>query len=238
MTYSFFPQIILSLFVGNSKRDGFGYHNRLVRFVPLLMIRRSPHFVTLPQASAIGEEDVPLMSLPLSKSQRKRDMHEIQTLGEALVALSVAKLKTLDLPERLFDAIVAAQTMTRHEARRRQMQFIGRLMRDIDPAPVRALLAEQTSVSATEKARMALLEDWRQRLLEEPAMFEVLTAEFPEVFSDEVREAWRQRIEQARQERRQQRVTPRHYRLLFQDLKTLFGTDGNNAAETPGRISS
>jgi len=158
-----------------------------------------------------------------SKSQRKRDMHEVQALGEALVALSVAKLETLDLPERLFDAIVAAHTITRHEARRRQMQFIGRLMRDVDPDPIRALLAAQEAVPASEKAKMALLESWRQRLLEAPeSSLSVLTEKFPDVFSEEAREAWRLRIGQAQQERLQQQKTPKHYRLLFQDLKKLF----------------
>ncbi|MCL2872825.1 MAG: DUF615 domain-containing protein [Betaproteobacteria bacterium] len=160
-----------------------------------------------------------------SKSQRKREMHEVQALGEALVALSVAKLETLDLPERLFDAIVAAQTMTRHEARRRQMQFIGRLMRNVDTEPIRALLAAQETVPASERAKMALLEGWRQRLLETPeSSLTALTTKFPEVFSEEAREAWRLRIEQAQQERLQQQKTPKHYRLLFQDLKKLFET--------------
>jgi ribosome-associated protein len=150
-------------------------------------------------------------------------MHEVQALGEALVALSVAKLETLDLPERLFDAIVAAQTVTRHEARRRQLQFIGRLMRGVDPAPIRALLAAQAAVPAAEKAKMALLEDWRQRLLDEPASsLKALAAKFPDTFSENVIETWQQRIAQAQQERRQQQTPPRHYRLLFQELKTLF----------------
>ncbi|MDR2711388.1 MAG: DUF615 domain-containing protein [Burkholderiales bacterium] len=158
-----------------------------------------------------------------SKSQRKREMHEVQALGEALLTLSVAKLETLDLPERLFDAIIAAQTMTRHEARRRQLQFIGRLMRDVDPEPIRELLAAQEAVPAAEKAKMALREEWRQRLLQEPeAALAALAAKFPETFSEEAHEAWRLRIEQAQQERRQQQKTPRHYRLLFQDLKKLF----------------
>ncbi|MDR2017127.1 MAG: DUF615 domain-containing protein [Burkholderiales bacterium] len=167
-----------------------------------------------------------------SKSQRKREMHEVQALGEALVRLSVVKLKKLDLPERLFDAIVAAQTITRHEARRRQMQFIGRLMRDVDPAPIQALLAAQVAVPVAEKARMALLEDWRQRLLEEPASaLAALTEKFPDTLSEDVRETWRQRIEQAQQERLQPQVTPRHYRMLFQDLKKLFDTHTDKTSE-------
>ncbi|MDR2244920.1 MAG: DUF615 domain-containing protein [Burkholderiales bacterium] len=174
-----------------------------------------------------------------SKSQRKREMHEVQALGEALVALSVARLETLDLPERLFDAIVAVQTMTRHEARRRQMQFIGRLMRDVDPEPIRAFLAAQTAVPAAEKAKMALLENWRQRLLEEPASsLEALTVKFPDTFSAEVREAWQQRIEQAQQERRQQKAAPKNYRLLFQDLKMLFDAHTGDVSQSASKAVS
>ncbi|MCL2298483.1 MAG: DUF615 domain-containing protein [Proteobacteria bacterium] len=159
-------------------------------------------------------------------------MHEVQALGEALVALSVAKLETLDLPERLFDAIIAVQTITRHEARRRQMQFIGRLMRDVDPEPIRAFLEAETAVPVATKAKMARLEYWRQRLLEEPARsLDALAAKFPDTFSDEVREVWRQRIEQAQQERRQQRAAPRYYRLLFQELKALFETHADDALQ-------
>ncbi|MDR0249728.1 MAG: DUF615 domain-containing protein [Burkholderiales bacterium] len=172
-----------------------------------------------------------------SKSQRKREMHEVQALGEALVALSVAKLETLDLPERLFDAIVAVQTITRHEARRRQMQFIGRLMRDVDPEPIRAFLAAQIEIPAAEKAKMALLENWRKRLLEEPvSSLEALAAKFPDTFSEAVRETWRQRIAQAQQERRQQQTTPRHYRLLFQDLKTLFEAPADDVSQSVSKI--
>jgi ribosome-associated protein len=184
------------------------------------------------QSSPIVEEMATPFLAP-SKSQRKREMHEVQALGEALVALSVAKLETLDLPERLFDAIVAVQTITRHEARRRQMQFIGRLMRDVDPEPIRAFLAAQMEFPAAEKAKMALLENWRKRLLEEPVpSLEALAAKFPDTFSEAVRETWRQRIAQAQQERRQQQATPRHYRLLFQDLKTLFEAHADDVSQS------
>ena len=177
-------------------------------------------------------EEMTAPFLTPSKSQRKREMLEVQALGEALVALSTAKLETLDLPERLFDAIIAVQTITRHEARRRQMQFIGRLMRDVDPEPIRAFLEAETAIPVATKAKMARLEYWRQRLLEEPVpSLEALAAKFPSVFSDEVHEVWRQRIEKAQQERRQQRAAPRYYRQLFQDLKTLFETHADDAPQ-------
>ena len=91
--------------------------------------------------SALPAADAPL---PPSKTQRKRDAHALQALGVQLVALSDAQLARLDLPEALHEAVVAAQRMRSHGARTRQMQYIGKLMRQLDPAMlsrIRAVLA-------------------------------------------------------------------------------------------------
>src|SRR6476661_8880938 len=87
-----------------------------------------------------ADVDDPARDAPPSKTRRKHEMHALQDLGEELVSLDPARLRSLDLPERLQDAVLLARTITRHEARRRQMQFIGRLMRDVDPAPLEAAL--------------------------------------------------------------------------------------------------
>ena len=76
-------------------------------------------------------DDAPLTP---SKSQRKRDAHAVQALGVQLVALSAAQLARLDLPEALYEAVVAAQRMHSHGARTRQMQYIGKLMRQLEPS--------------------------------------------------------------------------------------------------------
>ena len=82
-------------------------------------------------------------------------MHALQHLGEALVGLSPSRLASLALPERLAEAIAEARTITRWEARRRQMQFIGRLMRDVDPEPIQASLDQWADAPNEEKARIA-----------------------------------------------------------------------------------
>ena len=90
---------------------------------------------------ALPMADAPLS---LSKSQRKRDAHALQALGVQLVALSAAQLARLELPEALHEAIVAAQCMRSHGARTRQLQYIGKVMRQLEPASlsrVRAALA-------------------------------------------------------------------------------------------------
>ena len=86
---------------------------------------------TNPRPPALPTVDAPLTP---SKSQRKRDAHALQALGVQLVALSAAQLARLDLPEALHEAVVAAQRMRSHGARTRQLQYIGKVMRQLEPA--------------------------------------------------------------------------------------------------------
>ena len=116
---------------------------------------------------------------PASKTRRKHEMHALQDLGEQLVSLDPARLRTLDLPERLHDAVLLARTITRHEARRRQMQYIGRLMRDVEPAPLEAAFKRWSEGPAEEKARFAALERWRTRLLDDATGLADFIAEHP-----------------------------------------------------------
>ncbi len=116
-----------------------------------------------------------------SKTRRKKDMQELQALGEALVGLDPARLGALDLPERLADAIRAAGPITKHEGRRRQLQFVGRLMRDVDPVPIRAALERIQSLPRAERARFAAAERWRDRLLDDAQALEAFVAEHADV---------------------------------------------------------
>ena len=88
---------------------------------------------TNPRPPALPAADTPEATLTPSKSQRKRDAHAFQALGGQLVALSAAHLVRFDLPEALHEAVVAAQRMRAHGARTRQMQSIGKLMRQSEP---------------------------------------------------------------------------------------------------------
>jgi ribosome-associated protein len=83
-----------------------------------------------PRPPALPAADAPLTP---SKSQRKRDAHALQALGVQLVDLSAAQLARLDLPEALHEAVLAVQRMHSHGARTRQMQYIGKLMRQLEP---------------------------------------------------------------------------------------------------------
>ena len=88
----------------------------------------------------------------VSKTKQKRAMHELQALGVALVDLTNAQLAGMKLPESLATAIVDARRMTRHEAKRRQLQLIGKLMRTVDAEPIRAQLDALRGQSAAATA--------------------------------------------------------------------------------------
>ena len=104
-----------------------------------------------------------------SKSQRKRDMHALQALGERLVALRDGQLARVPLEDGLREAIEHAQTITSHEGRRRQMQYIGKLMRQVDAGPIERALEQLTDGSRQATALQHAAEHWRERLLADPA---------------------------------------------------------------------
>lgn len=100
-----------------------------------------------------------------SRTKKKQHVEELQKLGAALVALAPAQLAALAIPAQLLAAVLEAQRITSHEAKRRQVQFIGKLMRKLDPEPVRAAVAAITRQSASARARQQRLESWRERLI-------------------------------------------------------------------------
>ncbi|HEX4524984.1 MAG TPA: ribosome biogenesis factor YjgA [Casimicrobiaceae bacterium] len=157
----------------------------------------------------------------MSKTRRKTEMHDLQSLGETLVRLSAPRLSELGLPERLADAIEQARAITKHEARRRQMQYIGRLMREVDPDPIRARLAQWGAAPAAEKARLAAVERWRERLLADSAALDQFCTDVPH--ADRARLS--ALVARVRGERA--RAAPPHaYRELFRALNTLLSTAG------------
>ena len=104
-------------------------------------------------------------SLPPSRSEKKRQSIALQHMGEELTRLGPQEVKNLDLPADLREALQLYARIGDHEGRRRQMQFIGRVMREIDPAPIRAMLDARREVSAAATAALHKAEQWRDRLL-------------------------------------------------------------------------
>jgi ribosome-associated protein len=110
-----------------------------------------------------------------SKSQRKRDADAAQALGTRLIGLRETELQALNLPETLLDAILLARRITSRGGLARQRQYIGKLMRDLDLAPIEAALGEKSRKEALDAERHKRLEAWRTRLLTEgPAALDEL----------------------------------------------------------------
>ncbi|MSQ71229.1 MAG: DUF615 domain-containing protein [Betaproteobacteria bacterium] len=153
-----------------------------------------------------------------SKTQIKKRMLDLQALGERLVELNAKQLHSIGLPESLHDAVTAATQITKHEARRRQLQYIGRLMRDVDPAPIQEKIAVWDGQSLDHTARLHRVERWRDRLLEDDQAF----AEFMTEHKNADTQRLRTLIRSARQEH-QLGKPRRHYRELFKFLGGMLG---------------
>jgi ribosome-associated protein len=155
-----------------------------------------------------------------SKTQVKREMHALQQLGEELLQLDAARFATLArevaLSERLVDAVAAARTITAWGARKRQLQFIGKLMREEDPVPIRRRLDLWAQGHDADTARQRALEHWRERLLDEPDAQEALATEYPQVDRSRLRSL----VARAHEER-SHGGPPHAYRELYRMLKTL-----------------
>ncbi|MBA4742169.1 MAG: DUF615 domain-containing protein [Azoarcus sp.] len=153
---------------------------------------------------------------PPSKSAKKREMHALQAIGEQLVALSADKLARLEMPDELRAAILDARRFTRHEARRRQMQFIGRLMRGVDPAPLQAALDAFNGVSKEEVARHHRLERLREDFLADEQVAGRIVGQWPAADLQHLRSLRRKALRE-----REQDKPPRAYRELFRVLRDL-----------------
>ena len=156
-----------------------------------------------------------------SKSARKRAAHAAQDLGEARIGLSDAELDALALPEELAAALRAARRITSRAGGARQRQYIGKLMRALDPGPIRAALAARGAVSAREAGRFRRVEEWRERLIAggAPALEELKSAH-PGIETSE----WARRVAAAQAERSRGAGRSGASRELFRALRALFDT--------------
>ncbi len=154
----------------------------------------------------------------ISKSQLKREAHALLELGKKLVQLDKASLEKIPLPDNLLDAINSAKKIRQHGALKRQLQFIGKLMRKTDAEPIQAAYEAATSHYRADTRQLHMLENWRDRLLAEGdnALGELLKQ-----FPDADRQHLRQLMRSAKKERELNKP-PRAARELFQYLKSLL----------------
>jgi len=158
-------------------------------------------------------EEPPLYDRP-SKSQRKRDSHELQALGEELAQLPSDRLQALQAPEALIEAIREYKRTRSHEGRRRQMQLIGKLMRQADPEPLREAVAAMKVPHARDTLALHQAEHWREALIGDDGALDKWMAEHPDTDTQQLRSL-------IRAARKEGLLPPEHrhgrsYRELFQ----------------------
>ncbi|MCG6877466.1 MAG: DUF615 domain-containing protein [Betaproteobacteria bacterium] len=152
-----------------------------------------------------------------SKTHRKKEMHALQALGASLVDLTPAQIAAIDMPEPLREAVLEAKRITSHEGRRRQLQYIGRLMREVDPTPIRAKLDEWSGQSHAATATMHAAERWRERLLDDDGEVTAFAADYPGSDLQRLRTL----IRNARAERSAGKP-PRAFRELFREIRDVL----------------
>ncbi len=157
-------------------------------------------------------------------------MHELQDLGAQLVDLSRERLNEIVLPPGLRQAVQEAKRVTAREARRRQLQYIGRLMRDVDPEPIRAKFDAWNGHSKAEKALHHNAERWRDALL---AGGSALT-EFAALFPGNDLQPLRNLLRVASADLAQGKA-PRHNREIFRTVRAMIESAANgNAVASDG----
>lgn len=180
-----------------------------------------------------------------SRTDLKRESDELQDLGKELLTLRTDLFNAVGLPDKLVDALAEAKRITNFEGKRRQMQYVGKLMRKLDPEVVQAArqaLEEQHKGSATEKMQLHLVEHWRDRLIASDDALAPWMAEHPDTDTQQLRALIRQARKDAQPAGKEanvqvsQGLAPRKgraYRELFQLVREHLGgpaaADGDSA---------
>ncbi len=160
------------------------------------------------------------LSAPISKTKLKAEADAQQAIGKKLIDLSKEKLIKLNLPETLFEAVIEAKRLTANGAVRRQLQYLGRLMRDVDSAPIVEQLQAWEGKNTQENARFHTMERWRSRLIAEPNALQEFYSRFPTADIQQLRNL----IRNAQREEAAQKP-PKSSRELFKYIRELSELD-------------
>jgi ribosome-associated protein len=154
-----------------------------------------------------------------SRGQRKRDMLELQKLGEELLKLSNDQLNALELPETLLAALLEAKRLKSHEGKRRQLQYIGKIMREVDAEPIRKAMKQIKSRHVKETQQFHDVEEWRERMI---VHGDDAVNAFIEHYPATDRQQLRQLVRNARHDRNNNKNTGAE-KSLFQFLRDIVG---------------
>ena len=162
-----------------------------------------------------------------SKSALKRELHALQELGARLIPLADEKLLALPVPPKLVDAVRLAREIRSREGLRRQVQYIGRLMRDVDADALRAALEGDQRAHRAETALMHAAERWRERMLASPEGLDQWLARHPDTEA-----SVRALLEGARRELAGG-AAGRRFRELYRTLRAALEAEASGAAPSP-----
>lgn len=153
----------------------------------------------------------------VSKTRMKKQMDRLQDLGMELTKLSNETLKKIGLDADLYEAVQAYKKITSNGALKRQAQYIGRLMRDTDPAPIEDYLAKLRGDNTAHNAFLQRVEQARERLIADDDAFTRFMADFPHADAGKLRTL----IRNTRKEQEQNKP-PKNFRALFQEVKAVM----------------
>ena len=157
---------------------------------------------------------------PKSKSQIKREMHALQDLGKRLTQLSAQQFAKVPLEPTLASAILEYNRLKSNSAKRRQMQYIGKLMRDIDVAAIEQAIALYDASTAIHARHFHQLEKWRERLLDEPTALTEFLNQYPHADPQQLRQLIRNTQKDISHDK-----NLGHSRKLFRYLREIAGQD-------------
>ena len=159
---------------------------------------------------------------PLSKTARKREAERLQDIGRRLGDLSAEQLANLELPADLRAALEDYQRFPSHGAKRRQLQFIGKLMRGLDTEEIEAQLATLAGDSAQARYQFNQLEVWRDRLLTEPEALTQFITTYPGVDRQQLRQLLT-KAASARNELQRKTIAKQLFRFLRETVTAAEG---------------
>ena len=176
-----------------------------------------------------------------SRTELKRESTELQKLGESLLALRADLMQRLQLPEKLLEALADAKRITNFEGKRRQMQFVGKLMRGLDEGALQAIrdaLDEQRQGSASEALALHRAEQWRDKLIDSDESLQEWLAAYPKTDTQQLRALIRQARKDAPADRDavSKGLAPRHgraYREIFQLVRQQLEQEGPPSGFAP-----
>lgn len=167
-----------------------------------------------------------------SKSAMKRESHDLQVLGKQLLEMPDSRLDSIDMPERLRDALADYKRTKSFEGKRRQLQFIGKVMREVDAEPLREAVAEFQLGHARNALALHQAERWRAELIADDK--DALTR-WAEAFPQSDLQQLRNLVRSARKDAAEvpEKRSGRAFREIFQYIKQAMDTQARADADSP-----